>query len=165
MDILRGNISGTSTGGVVKVLDQGSPVTDSLPTALALQAMHLISDVATPAGLPLSGWTALLSIDETLLGSGETVAEFSRGMHIHGYDTWHLPTMAMPVPLSCRCQAFAESVTIVLRVAEIPLVDVSDAPDMHAVTVGVDGTLVAGGGRPYTTRRGRGPPRTAVTPG
>jgi hypothetical protein len=72
---------------------------------------------------------------------------------------------AMPVPLSCRCQAFAETVTIVLRVAEIPRVDVSDAPDMHAVTVGVDGTLVAGGGRPYTTRRGRGLPRTAVPPG
>jgi hypothetical protein len=36
MDILRGSISGTSVGGLVKVLDQGSPVTDSLPTALDL---------------------------------------------------------------------------------------------------------------------------------
>ncbi len=97
MDILRGSISGTSAGGVVKVLDQGLPVTDSLPAGLAFQAMHLISDVATPAGLPLPGWTALLSIDKTLMGSGETVAEISRKMYIHGYDTWHLPTMAMPV--------------------------------------------------------------------
>ncbi|MCL1599866.1 MAG: hypothetical protein M3094_11825, partial [Actinomycetia bacterium] len=97
MDILRGSISGTSAGGVVKVLDQGLPVTDSLPVALALQAMHLISDVATPAGLPLPGWTALLSIDKTLMGSNETVAQIGRGMYIGGYDTWHLPTMAVPI--------------------------------------------------------------------
>ncbi len=97
MDILRGSISGTSVGGVAKILDQGLPVTDSLPTALALQAMHLISDVATPAGLPLPGWTALLTIDKSLMGSSETVAEISRSMYLGGYDTWHLPTMAVPI--------------------------------------------------------------------
>ena len=36
-------------------------------------------------------------IDKTLMGSDETVAQISRGMHIGGYDTWHLPTMAVPI--------------------------------------------------------------------
>jgi hypothetical protein len=97
MDILRGTLMGASRSGVVDVFETSPPVAGNLPAALALQAMHLISDIATPAGLPLPGWTALLSIDKTLMGSEDSVAEVARLMYVRGYDTWHLPTMAVPV--------------------------------------------------------------------
>jgi len=97
MDILRGTLTGASRSGVVNVFESGPPTAQTLPAALALQAMHLMSDVVTPAGLQLPGWSALLAIDKSLLGSSESVAEISRMMYVRGYDTWHLPTMAVPV--------------------------------------------------------------------
>ena len=97
MDILRGTLTGASRSGVVNVFEAGPPTAESLPAALALQAMHLISDVATPAGLQLPGWSALLAVDATLFGSESSVAEISRKMYLDGYDTWHLPTMAVPI--------------------------------------------------------------------
>jgi hypothetical protein len=97
MDILRGSLTGVSRSGAVKVLGGGVPAAETLPAALAIQAMHLISDVVTPAGLQLPGWTALLTVDQTVLGSKDTLAEITRMMYVRGYDTWHLPTMAMPV--------------------------------------------------------------------
>jgi hypothetical protein len=59
--------------------------------------MHLISDVITPAGLQLPGWSALLTVDESVFGSKHTVAELSRWMYVKGYDTWHAPALALPV--------------------------------------------------------------------
>ncbi len=97
MDILRGSLTGVSRSGVVKVLDVGGAPTGNLAVALGLQAMHLVSDVITPAGLQLPGWSALLTVDETVLGSKHTVAELSRWMYLSGYDTWHLPTLAVPI--------------------------------------------------------------------
>jgi len=97
MDILRGSLTGVSRSGVVKVLESGPPTAANLPAALAIQAMHLVSDVITPAGLQLPGWSALLTIDKSILGSERTVGELSRLMYVRGYDTWHLPTMAVPV--------------------------------------------------------------------
>jgi len=97
MDILRGSLTGVSRSGAVKTLDIAAPTADTLPVALAIQAMHLVSDIVTPAGLQLPGWSALLTIDKSVLGSENTVAELSRWMYVRGYDTWHLPTMAVPV--------------------------------------------------------------------
>ena len=97
MDILRGSLTGVSRDGVVKSLEVGSSPTSNVAVALALQAMHLVSDVVTHAGLPLPGWTALLTIDNSVLGSKHTVAELSRWMYLRGYDTWHLPALAAPL--------------------------------------------------------------------
>jgi hypothetical protein len=97
MDILRGTLTGVSRSGVVKVLDVGGAPTGNVSVALALQAMHLVSDVVTPAGLQLPGWSALLTIDKTVVGSERTVAELSRWMYLRGYDTWHMPALAAPV--------------------------------------------------------------------
>ncbi len=97
MDILRGSLTGVSRSGVVKTLDMGMPAADTLPVALAIQAMHLVSDIVTPAGLQLPGWSALLTIDKSVFGSEHTVSELSRLMYVRGYDTWHLPTLAVPV--------------------------------------------------------------------
>ena len=97
MDILRGSLTGVSRSGTVKTLQIGAPAAESLPAALGLQAMHLISDIATPAGLPLPGWTALLTIDRALPGADHTIGELSRWMYVKGYDTWHLPSLAAPL--------------------------------------------------------------------
>jgi len=97
MDILRGSLTGISRSGTVKTLPISPPAADTLPVALALQAMHLISDIVTPAGLPLPGWSALLTIDHTMPGATHTVGELSRWMYVKGYDTWHLPSLAAPL--------------------------------------------------------------------
>jgi hypothetical protein len=97
MDILRGSLTGVSRSGVVKTLNVDSLTPEGLPGALAIQAMHLVSDIVTPAGLQLPGWSALLTIDKTVLGSEHTVSEISRLMYVRGYDTWHLPTLAVPI--------------------------------------------------------------------
>ena len=97
MDILRGSLTGVDRFGVMKALPIGGPGAASLPAALALQAMHLVSDIVSPAGLQLPGWSALLTIDKTLPGADHSVAELTRWMYIRGYDTWHFPTMAVPI--------------------------------------------------------------------
>ena len=84
MDILRGSLTGVSKTGVVKVLGGGVPAAETLPAVLAIQSMHLSSDIVTPAGLQLPGWTALLTIDQTVLGSKDTVVEITRMMYIRG---------------------------------------------------------------------------------
>ena len=96
MDILRGSLTGVSRSGAVAAFDIGAAPTSDPMVALALQAMHLASDVITPAGLQLPGWSALLTIDRTVFRSERTVAELSRWMYIRGYDTWHMPTLAVP---------------------------------------------------------------------
>ena len=97
MDIIRGTLSGVSRQGIPTVLDMAGGGADGLVVALAVQAMHLVSDVVTPAGLPLPGWTALLAVDQQIPGSEHTVAQLARYMYVRGYDTWHLPAMAMPL--------------------------------------------------------------------
>jgi len=97
MDILRGSLTGVSRSGVVKTLHVGAPTAANLPAALGIEAMHLLSDVITPAGLQLPGWSALLTIDKNIAGSDRTVSEVSRWMYVRGYDTWHLPTLAVPI--------------------------------------------------------------------
>lgn len=96
MDILRGSLTGVAPSGAVGALQITTPGTDSLAVALAIQAAHLVSDVITPAGLPLPGWTALLTVDATAPGASHTVSELARLMYIRGYDTWHLPSLATP---------------------------------------------------------------------
>jgi hypothetical protein len=97
LDILQGSLSGVSRHGIGTVINTTEATTDSLLVALALQAMHLGSDIVTPAGLPLPGWTALLAVDAELPGARHSVAELARFMYVKGYDTWHFPAMATPL--------------------------------------------------------------------
>jgi hypothetical protein len=168
MDILRGSLTGVSRSGVVKTLDMGAPAADTLPVALAIQAMHLVSDIVTPAGLQLPGWSALLTIDMSILGSERTVSELSRWMYIRGYDTWHLPTMAAPVLaieavlrgyLGIR-QAFDESYREELelerlrvgsdRVADLPRYEVMALIARSIAVAGNAGRFVLSGSNPLT---------------
>jgi hypothetical protein len=168
MDILRGSLTGVSRSGVVKTLDMGAPTAGTLPVALAIQAMHLVSDIVTPAGLQLPGWTALLTIDKSILGSEHTVSEISRLMYVRGYDTWHLPTLAVPVLgieavlrgyLGLR-QIFDESYREELdierlrvgsdRVADLPRYEVMALIARSIAVAGNTGKFVLAGSNPLT---------------
>ena len=168
MDILRGSLTGVSRSGVVKTLNVDSLTPEGLPGALAIQAMHLVSDIVTPAGLQLPGWSALLTIDKTVLGSEHTVSEISRLMYVRGYDTWHLPTLAVPVLgieavlrgyLGLR-QMFDESYREELdlerlragsdRVADLPRYEVMALIARSIAVAGNAGRFVLSGSNPLT---------------
>jgi len=51
----------------------------------------------TPAGLPLPGWTALLTVGGTAHGADASVGRLARPMYLQGYDTWHFLATATPL--------------------------------------------------------------------
>jgi hypothetical protein len=92
-DIMHGTMTtGAGVGGeLVNFVDnQNFDGLDHLFSALLTQVAHLISDVVTPAGLPLPGWSVLTTITP---GIADTAVD----MYTKGYDTWHLAPMAIPV--------------------------------------------------------------------
>lgn len=94
LDVMRGTLTGVDTSSVVHVVETGGTTT-TLFSALALQFGHLLSDVFTHMGLPLPGWTALLTVPFGSFGEQEqTVGQLARWMYLRGYGTWHLVTMA-----------------------------------------------------------------------
>lgn len=98
IDILRGTITATSATGAMHVGDSGVDPVSDLPHAFALQLLHLLSDLPTRTGLPVPGWTALLTINTGSIGpKQETVGEVARAMYLRGFDTWHFATMTTSV--------------------------------------------------------------------
>ncbi len=98
IDIMRGTITATSKTGEVVALGTNVPAVPSLPIAFATQLIHLLSDLPTRTGLPLPGWTALLSVSAGSYGPKEqTIGEIARVMYLRGFDTWHFMTMASSV--------------------------------------------------------------------
>lgn len=98
IDIMRGTITATSKMGEVVALDTNVSPVASLPAAFATQLVHLLSDLPTRTGLPLPGWTALLSVNAGSFGPKEqTIGEIARVMYLRGFDTWHFLTMASSV--------------------------------------------------------------------
>lgn len=92
LDIMRGTISGAGRGGVVGVAPTASAGIGNPLSALALEVMHLLSDLPTRCGLPLPGWTMAMSSNVNV--GGRPVHELTREMYLRGYDSWHLLTMA-----------------------------------------------------------------------
>lgn len=91
-DILGSTMTRTDGAGAVTVVDRLGVPSDGLAataSALVTEFAHLLSDVITPAGLPLPGWAAL-----TLHEGG---AEAAVTAYTRGYDTWHAPAMTLPV--------------------------------------------------------------------
>ena len=106
MDIMQGTLTGIDATSVVHVVEVGNP-TPNLMVALGLQVAHLLSDVVTPMGLPLPGWTALLAVPAGAVGPDNlSVGEMARWMYLRGYSTWHLATMATSVAVT---EAFVRS--------------------------------------------------------
>jgi hypothetical protein len=84
----------------VHVVESGW-ATPNLFVALGLQAGHLLSDVFTRMGLPLPGWTALLTVPFGSFGPDDrTVGQMARWMYLRGYGTWHLLTMTSSVAVT-----------------------------------------------------------------
>ncbi len=54
---------------------------------MVMEVLHLLSDVATPMGLPAPGWTLTPLLQVGSLGpTDRTVAELARYMYLNGYD-------------------------------------------------------------------------------
>lgn len=89
-DILHSTMTRSDIYGAVQFVDQPNfEGSTDLFGALSTQIAHLMSDVVTPAGLPLPGWTALTAIP--------TLAKPAVQMYARGYDTWHLAPMSVPI--------------------------------------------------------------------
>lgn len=102
LDLLRGTCTLIDRHGVTHVIANGASA--SLPIAVLKLIAHLLSDVATPAGLPPPFFTALQKITALTpfavgsSGEPQSVADLTRWMYGQGYDLRHFATMSV-VPL------------------------------------------------------------------
>ena len=89
-DILTSTMTRSNAAGAVQFVDKPTVERSAtLLSAVGTQVLHLFSDIVTPAGLPLPGWTALTT--------SPALAESAVKMYAKGYDTWHLAPMAVPI--------------------------------------------------------------------
>ncbi len=102
LDIMRGTITGFSYEKLsgVHELAQGQVWTNLEPvgliTAILKQMGHLISDVATPPGIPPPFFTLFQGINTGNLGKGgRTVGQVARWMYTNGYDFRHFLVMGI----------------------------------------------------------------------
>lgn len=98
VDIMRGSLTGVGLGGAVVVAATSELRVGNPAVALGVEVMHLLSDVVTHMGLPLPGWTALLTVNIGGYGPHlQTIGELAAWMYGRGYDTWHFLTMSTSV--------------------------------------------------------------------
>jgi len=96
LDIMRGTITGFSYDNLTHTHTwmQGTVWSNLEPVglieAILCQLGHLISDVATPMGLPAPFMTLIQGINIGNFGEkGRTVGEIARWMYLNGYDFRH----------------------------------------------------------------------------
>lgn len=105
LDILRGTLTGVDKFGDIGIVDVGSPVTRNPLVAIGLEILHLLSDLPTRMGLPLPGWSILMTSKATI--AGQPLNEVARSMYLRGYDSWHLLTMAtVPAAIELGLRAY-----------------------------------------------------------
>ena len=158
-DILRGtvtafafdNASGTHRlveGEVLSYLEG-----PGLAQAVLTWAQHLLSDVATPAGLPAPLFSALQFLNVGSLGdNGRTVAEVARWMYLNGYDLRHFATMGLApaategvLRFGVMARRYRADGAVTLRLAA--------DPKYRAMRIAAHGTAAAANGlRAYLTR-------------
>ncbi len=104
LDILRGTVTGfeynISSGIHRAVTGQvgggGEATVVRLIEAVLKWFGHMLSDVATPDGLPPPFFTLLQAINAGSFGpNGRSVAEIARWMYLNGYDLRHFLTMGI----------------------------------------------------------------------
>lgn len=89
-DILNSTMTRSDVYGAVQFVDQPNfEGSTDVFSALATQIAHLMSDVVTPAGLPLPGWSALTT--------NRFLAKPAVQMYAKGYDTWNLAPMTVRI--------------------------------------------------------------------
>jgi hypothetical protein len=95
LDIMRGSITGfsydTLSGGTAFVHGKvwSNLDTVGLVEALLRHIGHLISDVATPMGLPAPFMTLVQGINAGSFGEKGSVGQLARWMYLNGYDFRH----------------------------------------------------------------------------
>lgn len=92
-DILRGGRSAIGTDGLWRFDEHTGIREEQLVGAIALEFLHLLSDVGTKLGLPapfmtFAGFLRFGSFDE----QDRTVADLARYMYLQGYDLRHFVT-------------------------------------------------------------------------
>lgn len=92
-DILLGRATFTDAAGRVHFLDSPMAGAESVVGALTTQLAHLLSDLFTPCGLPVPGWSMPGAVP--LEVGGVAVAARARSMYTQGYDSWHCMAMAV----------------------------------------------------------------------
>ena len=99
MDILRGTLTGVSRSGVVNVFESGPPTAESAPCRTRTPGNASRIGCRDARRASASRLDVLCSRSTRHCSArSESVAEISRKMYVDGYDTWHLPTMAVPDP-------------------------------------------------------------------
>ncbi len=95
LDILRGSLTGIDRDGMLVIIPKAGEAHGNPLVALALEVLHLVSDLATKMGIPAPGWTATGLLQFGSIGRDHlTVAQTARQMYIAGYDSRHFLTMA-----------------------------------------------------------------------
>jgi hypothetical protein len=95
LDIMRGTVTGFSYDKLTSLHSfathpVSSDISINLIEALLKQIGHLISDVATPMGLPAPFMTLIQGINIGSFGEkGRSVGEIARLMYLNGYDLRH----------------------------------------------------------------------------
>ncbi|MGK7944250.1 MAG: hypothetical protein AB4058_07260 [Microcystaceae cyanobacterium] len=113
LDIMRGTITGFYYDNLTNFHQfQCQPVSQAktlgLIEAFLCHLGHLISDVATPMGLPAPFLTLMQAIDSGSFGEkNRTVAEVARWMYLNGYDFRHfLITGISPAVIEITLRAY-----------------------------------------------------------
>lgn len=101
-DILRNGRTAIGTNGQLCFDEISAKPAPSLAGAVVLEFFHLLSDVATKAGLPAPFMTAAGLLRFGSFGTNErTVADLARYMYVQGYDLRHFTTTCT-VPAGIR---------------------------------------------------------------
>ena len=108
LDILRGTFTAVSKDGSLiiqtgsrKPIAAGEHLFVRVLEAFRLLGGHLLSDMATPAGLPAPLMTLLQFFQFGTIGpDGHTVAEFARSMYRSGYDFRHFLAGSVAVTIA-----------------------------------------------------------------
>lgn len=108
-DILRGGRTSIGVDGMLRFHDGVSAPTNDVAAAVASELLHLISDVATKAGLPAPLMTAAGLLRFGSFGEGQrTVADLARYMYLNGYDLRHfLTTCSTPAAIRLVLSAYS----------------------------------------------------------
>lgn len=91
MDIVSGGMSGITRDGRLFFIPGVPPNISKILLAPLIWIGHLASDVATPMGIPVPGWTLtqILRIPAPGAEGGATIADVGRMMYEQGYDFRH----------------------------------------------------------------------------
>lgn len=106
-DILTGKFTAIDKFGKVIIQRTGSPLAEGetfiirILEAMKIHLGHLLSDVATPAGLPAPLMPLITFLQFGKIGDKEyTISEVARQMYRAGYDFRHFIASAIPVAIT-----------------------------------------------------------------